>query len=287
MIFVAVSWGRLGVGGRAAVMTAVTAVSALGARQAARRGLTATAEAVSLLTVALALLDCAGARASDLFGLRDVDGTLVAAGSVALVAAAAAAGSHALPTRALRLSGALLGQLAVPLLAVHLADASDHPAAVLAAGLTAQALGALALAALWPGSERSRDARLAVGAGRARRGHPGDGPGGRSRIRRGRVRRSSAPRCCWCSRRGPARPPRRSPDGSRLTSRSSAALRGVAAALVVAGVWAPVVDVAARTVGRRSAGRVRRGAARAGSGRAAGPARRAGRRPSRGHLPAA
>ncbi|HEX7186642.1 MAG TPA: hypothetical protein VF423_00325, partial [Actinomycetes bacterium] len=242
VIFVAVSWGRLGVGGRAAVLTAVTVLSAVGARQAARRGLTATAEAVSLLTVALALLDCAGARASDLFGLRDVDGTLVASGSVALVAAAAAAGSHALPTRALRLSGALLGQLAVPLLAVHLADTTDHPAAVLAAGLTAQALGALALVVLWPGSERSRDARLAVGAGALVAATFASAlAAGAAYAEDGSVVVGTALLLMLAAGAGAAAEAlrRRVEPHDSL----SATLRGVAAALLVAGVWAPVVDV--------------------------------------------
>src|SRR5687767_959205 len=45
VIFLVVSWGVLGVGGRAAVMTAFTAIAAAGATVAARRGLSATGEA--------------------------------------------------------------------------------------------------------------------------------------------------------------------------------------------------------------------------------------------------
>ncbi|HEX6936190.1 MAG TPA: hypothetical protein VF227_06695, partial [Actinomycetes bacterium] len=165
VIFVAVSWGRLGVGGRAAVMTGVTALAAYAGLVVHRRGLTATAEALSLLTVGLALIDCAGARASDLLGLRDTDALLFAAGTAGLVAIAAAAGSLALPTRALRLSAAVLAQLPLPLVLVHAADRVDQPAALLAAGLTAQAVAAVAVVAGWPGGRRSLDARVAVASG--------------------------------------------------------------------------------------------------------------------------
>ena len=140
VIFVAVSWGRLGVGGRAAVMTGVTAVAAYAGLATWRRGLTATAEALSLLTVGLALLDCAGARASDLLGLRSVDGAVFAAGSTAVVALAAGAGATVVRTRALRLSAAVLAQLPLPLLVNEAAQRADHPAALVAAGLAAQAL---------------------------------------------------------------------------------------------------------------------------------------------------
>src|SRR5215210_1554280 len=51
VIFLVVSWGVLGVGGRAAVMSAFTAIAAAGATVAARRGLSATGEAVATLTV--------------------------------------------------------------------------------------------------------------------------------------------------------------------------------------------------------------------------------------------
>lgn len=165
VIFVVVAWGDLGVGARAALMTGVTALAAAGAHRAARRRLSATAEALSLLTVGLALLDCAGAWASDLAGLRGLPGAVVAAGSVALVALGAGAGSLALRTRALRLSAALLGQLTVPLLAMHVADDTDHPAALVGAAFAAQGVALAAIAATWWGGRDTRDARVAVGAG--------------------------------------------------------------------------------------------------------------------------
>jgi hypothetical protein len=162
VIFVVVSWGNLGVGGRAAVMTGLTALAGYAGLHAHRRGLESTAEALSLLTVGLTLLDCAGARASDLGGLRDVDGLVFAAATTALVAAGAAVFSRLLPTRSLRLSAALLAQLPVPLLAVHAADRTDQPLALLAAFLAAQSIADLAVALAWPGTRRTRDARVAV-----------------------------------------------------------------------------------------------------------------------------
>lgn len=165
VIFLVVSWGRLGVGGRAAVMTGVTAIAAAGAWRADRRGLSATAEALSLLAVGLALLDCVGAWASDLAGLRSVDGSLVAAGSAALVATLAGASSHVLRTRSLRLSAAVLGQLPVPLVAGHAAGSAAQPAALLAAAAAAQAVAAVAVTTGWVGRDDTRDARRVVGVG--------------------------------------------------------------------------------------------------------------------------
>jgi hypothetical protein len=237
VIFVAVSWGRLGVGGRAAVLSGVTALSFLGARTTHRRGLTATGEALSLLTVGLALLDCGGAWAADLFGLRGAPGLLVAAGSAALVALLSAAGSVAVPTRALRVSAAVLGQLPLPLVAAHLADTSSRPSALLATAATLQTVALLGLAARWPAGRRSTDARLVVAVG-------------------GAVSGAAAVALSLATAYGE--------DGSLLTgtallalltvvagagsalrpARSLAAdgLGGLAAAVAVATVWAPVVD---------------------------------------------
>ena len=62
VIFLVVSWSVLGIGGRAAVMAGCTVLAGGGAALASRRGLGSTAEAVSLLTVGLGLLDGVGAR---------------------------------------------------------------------------------------------------------------------------------------------------------------------------------------------------------------------------------
>lgn len=238
VIFVAVSWGRLGVGGRAAVMTGVTASAAIGAHRVARRGLTATAEALSLLAVALGLLDCAGAWASNLAGLRERPGLVVAAGSVALVAVLAGAGSHVLRTRALRLSAAVLGQLAVPLTAAHLAGRTEHPGALWSALLAAQAVAAVAVAAGWIGARDTRDARIAVSAGGAVAGLAATAAGlVAAYLESGSLVVGTAVLLVISA--GTA------VTGELVRPRSrqaAAVLAGLAAALTVSALWAPFVD---------------------------------------------
>src|SRR4051794_27654482 len=100
VIFLVVSWSVLGTGGRAAVLLGCTALAAAGARQAFRRTLTATAEAVALLTVGLALLDAWGARSAGLAGLDRADGAVYWAGAFATVAVLAATFARSVPVRA-------------------------------------------------------------------------------------------------------------------------------------------------------------------------------------------
>jgi hypothetical protein len=167
VIFLVVSWSVLGIGGRAAVMTGCTALAGGAATFASRRGLGSTAEAVALLTVGLGLLDALGARGAGLAGLDEVDGLVYWAGALAVVAIFCAAAAAVVPTRSLRSSAAVLGQLPVPLLTAYLADGSDHPAAVTAAGFTVAAVAALGLVACWPKNARPRDARVVLFAGGA------------------------------------------------------------------------------------------------------------------------
>ena len=91
VVFIAVAWSLLGVGGQVAVMVSATVAAAAASRALAGRGLRATAEAVGLLSVGLAVLDTVAARTLDLAGLATVDGAGYLAGSAALVAAACAA----------------------------------------------------------------------------------------------------------------------------------------------------------------------------------------------------
>jgi len=173
VIFLVVSWSVLGIGGRAAVMAGCTALAGGGAALASRRGLGSTAEAVSLLTVALGLLDAVGARGAGLAGLDEVDGLAYWAGAFAILTVLAAATAVVVPTRSLRIAAAVVAQLPVPLLTAHLADCSGHPAAVTAAGFTlaaTAAVGVTAVAAIgvtagWATSPRLRDARGVVAGG--------------------------------------------------------------------------------------------------------------------------
>ncbi|MFI6766205.1 SCO7613 C-terminal domain-containing membrane protein [Streptomyces sp. NPDC050355] len=70
LVFTVVSWGRLGIGGRAAVLLALTACALALPRPLRRRQLTATAEASAAVGLALVLLDGYAARQA---GLGDLD----------------------------------------------------------------------------------------------------------------------------------------------------------------------------------------------------------------------
>lgn len=72
LVFTVVSWGRLGIGGRAAILLAVTACALALPRPLRRRQLTATAEASAAVGLALVLLDAYAARQAGLGGLDRV-----------------------------------------------------------------------------------------------------------------------------------------------------------------------------------------------------------------------
>ncbi|MGW7250721.1 SCO7613 C-terminal domain-containing membrane protein [Streptomyces decoyicus] len=69
LVFTVVSWGRLGIGGRAAILLALTACALALPRPLRRRQLTATAEASAAVGLALVLLDAYAAREAGLGGL--------------------------------------------------------------------------------------------------------------------------------------------------------------------------------------------------------------------------
>jgi hypothetical protein len=245
VIFLVVSWGVLGVGGRAAVMTAFTAIAAAGATVAARRGLSATGEAVATLTVGLGLLDAYGARSA---GLADLDATAALpywAGALALIALAAGAWAVMLPLRSLRLSAAVLGQLPGWLLAGHWSDDAVHPAAVVATVLTIQAVIGIALVLAWPSPSRAADARWAVfvGAGVAWT-VAAVAAVGAAYGEDGSLVLGSALLLVLA---GAAVGTAIATDSDRGTSTALGlpdALLGVAALAVVAAVWAPVTELA-------------------------------------------
>ncbi|POX43261.1 hypothetical protein C3486_01575 [Streptomyces sp. Ru73] len=91
LVFTVVSWGRLGIGGRAAVLLALTACALTLPRPLRRRQLTATAEAAAAVGLALVLLDGYAAREAGLGGLDRV-GT---AGYWAVLTALTAVGAAA------------------------------------------------------------------------------------------------------------------------------------------------------------------------------------------------
>lgn len=72
-VFLAVAWDVIGVGGQVAVMVLITLGAGGSSVLLARRGLRASAEALAVLAVALALVDAAAAYRLDLAGLSAVD----------------------------------------------------------------------------------------------------------------------------------------------------------------------------------------------------------------------
>ncbi|WP_282503624.1 SCO7613 C-terminal domain-containing membrane protein [Streptomyces rhizoryzae] len=89
LVFTVVSWGRLGIGGRAAVLFALTVCALALPRPLLRRRLAATAEASAAVGLALVLLDAFAARQAGLGGLDRVG----AVGYWAVLTALTAVGS--------------------------------------------------------------------------------------------------------------------------------------------------------------------------------------------------
>ncbi|MGC4853916.1 SCO7613 C-terminal domain-containing membrane protein [Micromonospora sp. DT4] len=119
VVFTAVAWAAVGVGGRALILAAVTTLVLAGPLLAVRRGLRGTAETFAAVGLVLVLLDGYAAWSVDLAGVTDWPGTRYAA----LVGGAGAAVAVAYG----RLSGLagpwfaalVVGQPVLPLLAVE------------------------------------------------------------------------------------------------------------------------------------------------------------------------
>ncbi|WP_328497514.1 hypothetical protein OHS59_36015 [Streptomyces sp. NBC_00414] len=121
--FTLVSWGDMGIAGRAAVLGAVTAATLAAPVPLLKRGLRSTAEAVAGLGLALTVLD---AYALHEVALSAVDGAGYAAASAALLAALWTAYGRVLGDLRLPLPAAVAAaQLPLPLWAVA-AGAGDH-----------------------------------------------------------------------------------------------------------------------------------------------------------------
>lgn len=86
VVFTVVSWGLLGIGGRAVVLGAFTGLVLLAPVVLIRRGLTATAETLAGFAVVLLLLDGYAARQVGLLGVDAVDGLHYTAGVLGLTA---------------------------------------------------------------------------------------------------------------------------------------------------------------------------------------------------------
>lgn len=116
LIFTVVAWGRIGIGGRSAILAGVTAAAALASVTARRRELPGTAEALAALTVAFLLVDAAGARSAGLAGLDATAPDAYWAGVLALLAALSAALWRAYPLGTVRWTAVIAAQLPVPML---------------------------------------------------------------------------------------------------------------------------------------------------------------------------
>ncbi len=132
LVFAVVTYERLGAGGRAAVLAALTLLAGLVAPRLRTRGLVSTAETVGVVALALAALDAYGLRT---LGLADASSPLAyAAGSAAVLAAGAVAYGSLTGLRIVRALGVVAAQLPVLLLL------ADSLASAATAGLVLAAL---------------------------------------------------------------------------------------------------------------------------------------------------
>ncbi|WP_440103465.1 SCO7613 C-terminal domain-containing membrane protein [Streptosporangium sp. H16] len=138
VVFTVVSWGSMGLGGRAAILVAVTGLTFAAPALLVRRGLVTTAETIAMLGAALLFLDGYAARRT---GLAGADGMAVlhyAALLFALVALAMVGYSRLLPLRLPLPLAIVLAQFPLPLLA--LGETTPWITAALAATAAADAV---------------------------------------------------------------------------------------------------------------------------------------------------
>ena len=154
IVFAAVTYDRLGAGGRAAVLLLLTGLAAGAVPLLVRRGLAATAETVSAVALALAALDAYGLRTLGL--ADDVRGITYAAGSAAALAVVAGLFAAAVPVRLPRYAAVVLAQLPVPLLLAR-AGADSGTTGLVLALLAAANLAVVAAAGRIPQDVLRRD----------------------------------------------------------------------------------------------------------------------------------
>ncbi|WP_435770890.1 SCO7613 C-terminal domain-containing membrane protein [Nocardioides sp. SYSU DS0651] len=160
VVFLAVSWSALGVGGRTVVLAALTVVTGAGAVLLQRAGLRIAAESLVAVALGLLALDVLGAGAAGWFGDASGGTMTLAAG---LVVATAAAGLAAVRTRRSTplLAPQVISGLGLLTAYVGAMDATDHR---LLAGHALTSLGAVAvLAARSAGLPTLQWSQLAAG----------------------------------------------------------------------------------------------------------------------------
>lgn len=158
VVFAAVTYDRLGAGGRAAVLAGLTLLAGLAVPRLKARSLDATAESLAAVTLALAALDAYGLRT---LGLADGSSARVyVAGSAAALGLVAGLYALVVPVRLPRIAAVALAHLPVPLL---LATGS-HDAGAVALGLALLAAADVGVQVLLPASQTHvRRAVLACG----------------------------------------------------------------------------------------------------------------------------
>lgn len=160
LVFLAVAWALLGVGGRTAVLIGLTAVSGTFAAWAAGRLLRGTAEAFTALTLALVALDLIGGYVAGWFGDAGPDTLAVVAG--AAVAGLATLGAMLARRRGIHLFSADAG-IAIGTYSLTIGLVDLLPTGT--AGSTTVALAVAAAAAVGVYALRFRLAALLVGSG--------------------------------------------------------------------------------------------------------------------------
>jgi hypothetical protein len=141
LVFAAVTYDRLGAGGRAAVLVALTLAVGAAAPVVRARGLSATAETLGAVGLVLAALDAYGLRTLGL--AEDADPLAYAAGSAAVIAVVAGAYATVVPLRLVRCAAVALTQVPV-LLLLAAYDASAGTTGLVLAALAAVDLAVLA-----------------------------------------------------------------------------------------------------------------------------------------------
>ncbi|MEU5877146.1 hypothetical protein [Spirillospora sp. NPDC047279] len=156
--FTVISWGSLGMGVRALILTSITGVALGSVWPLARRGLSATAETLAVVGLLLIGLEFYAAYAADLLGLRSVDAWGYAAWAAAAATVLWGAYASVAPLRLARPLAVVIGQLPLPLAAV----AFDAPVSGMACTLLVLAL--LDLGVWWalPGVRRVTTMMAAV-----------------------------------------------------------------------------------------------------------------------------
>lgn len=144
VVFAAVTYRQLGVVGRAAVLLALTAAAAAAPVALRRRGLTASAESIGGVALALAVLDAVSLRRAGIGD--DLDGRTYWLVATLVLTALAGAWSQVLPLRVAQVATVVFAQLPVPLLLARL----EPDAWVAAVALCAQASADLLIAGRTP-----------------------------------------------------------------------------------------------------------------------------------------